>query len=232
MASRRPTQAQKFEVDTPNLEAAAASLSTRIESSLQAIQSEIKASKPSKIAEVREWVIASATFAAIVAVGFSWFSLRATIQSSEAENQRARYQTLSERIIDADAIFVEQPQLIPYFFDSKSPDTEQDPSLRSKVEATAVRRVDTDEYVYTNLLSMKDIPPPDHRFVFRTPDGPSNVSDDWLAWSEAITGHFRDSPAMCAVVLDPGKQKSYGAAFITALAESDVCPGLVGYTNF
>jgi hypothetical protein len=129
-----------------------------------------------------------------------------------------------------DSTFVEHPELQPYFWEHRPVDATTDEKTARTVEAIADQRVDDDEYTYDELLNM-NVAPSDRKFVLRTPDGPKTVRDDWLAWSETIVGHFRTSPAMCSVVTDPEKKKTYGGEFINALAAAQVCPGLEGYSD-
>ncbi len=181
--------------------------------------------------EVREWATLGVAALGLTGVLISLFSLKQSSDSSARQDQRTRYQTISERLLDMDAALVQHPDLTPYFRDGQKLDNHVDPRTRQTVVALAAERADYDEYAYNQLVDL-GIAPPSRHFVLRSPNGPPTVYDDWLAWSETIKEDFHDSPPMCDVVRDAEHTKGYGAAFITALATAGVCPGLSGYANW
>jgi len=182
--------------------------------------------------EVREWAKLVVVALGLVGIIVSYRALEQSSDAATETNQRTRYQTISERLLDMDAALVEHPDLMPYFRDGRTLDNHVDERTRQTVVALAVERVDYDEYVYNQLLQLGlGIVPPSHRFVLRTPDRPSTVDDSWLAWSETIEADFRHSPPMCGVVEDTELYKTYGIEFIYALAEAGVCPGLHAGSN-
>lgn len=181
--------------------------------------------------EVRKWAMLVVVALGLAGVFVSYRSLKQSSHDAAETNATTRYQTISERLLDMDAALVEHPDLMPYFRDGRTLDNNVDARTSQTVVALAVERVDYDEYLYVQLLNLGGMVPPSRLFVLRTPDGPStvNVNDDWLAWSEAIEGDFRDSPPMCGVVTK--YMKSYSITFIHALAEAGVCPGLHAGSN-
>jgi hypothetical protein len=159
----------------------------------------------------------------LIGIVISGVGLYQSVKSSVREDQRARFDSYNAQILQLDSTFVEKPEFQKYFWEGVPATAAPDENIRRTVEAIAELRVDSDEYIYRELVNM-GIAPSDGRFVLRTSDGPTTARDDWLAWSETFVDHFRNSPAMCDIVTDPESKKAYGVAFINAIAAAQVCP--------
>jgi hypothetical protein len=168
---------------------------------------------------VRAWITPLASIFLLVAVVVAVFELFSTNAASQEADQRTQYEALSARLIDLDAVFIDHPELTPYFWKGKWPDGDE--TQRQTIDAIALQRVDYDAYAYDELVYMETAPE-DGSFTASGshPAGSSeDNSDPWVLWSETIVGQFRNSPAMCKILAEP----RYDQRFITALRNTHAC---------
>lgn len=168
---------------------------------------------------VRGWITPLASIFLLVAIVVAVVELFSTNAASQEADQRTQYEALSARLIDLDAVFIDHPELAPYFWQGKWPDGDE--IQRQTIDAIAVQRVDYDAYAYDELVYMETAPE-DGSFTSsasRPAGSTEDNSDPWVLWSETIVGQFRNSPAMCKLVAEP----RYDQRFITALRNTHAC---------
>jgi hypothetical protein len=90
--------------------------------------------------------------------------------------QRDTYQKAYQTVFDLDRLFLDHPELKPYFYSGQTLDAKTDPVLRARVESTAEWISDFFDNLFYNVKL-----------------GPN---EDWSAWESYIEETFRRSPAL------------------------------------
>ena len=174
----------------------------------------------------REWITFGASILGLLGIVAAFLTIYFGNRSSQLEDQRSRYEAISAKGIDLDSTFIGHPELTPYFWNGQSADNVDEKTKRT-IDAIATQWVDYDQYAWSELVYMGTAP---NDGSFKTSDlaRPKGYNEDdwdaWVSWSETFLGHFRNSPAMCAIVTDPNEQRAYDVRFIKALRDSHACP--------
>jgi hypothetical protein len=167
----------------------------------------------------------------VIAIGVSVYAvltardaIRSQERSAQRQDQATRYQAVTDRLLDVEAFLVEHPNLQPHFYEGKALEASglSDEDKR-RGRALAVVFVDYYDYLYNQLVKLH-IAPKSGEFVLRSSEASTQTDDDWLAWSEAVRTAFASGSALCPTLVE--SRHSYGSAFVHAMRNLDVCPGL------
>ena len=192
--------------------------------------------------QVRDWLTPIFTFLSLGGIVAAFLAIYYANQTSHADDERTRYEAISAKLLDLDAVFVTHPELTPYFWENRTPEGD-DTKVRT-IYAIATQRADYLGYAYSELSSMGSALGDGS---FKRPDGgiPKGYSEDtqvppikwitpkgysdadcsaWVSWSETIVGYFRSSPAMCDTVRS--SETGYDKQFVEALRKANACSGL------
>lgn len=186
----------------------------------------------SKWDQMRDWLTLGIASASLIGVGIAFYTLQATKSAAHEDDWRTRYAAISERGLDMDAMLINHPQSIPYFWPVDPKEAADEKALTTK--AIATQRVDYDSYAYMQLTYMGTAPrdgkfapsgsKPDDQFLSDHGESVEDDWDAWTSWSESIVGDFRNSPVMCKQVADA--QALYDKLFVDALRKANACSDL------